>query len=133
VEAPRNETTTRVQEHEAVFGGCDFATIQADISPQTNFRRPGEQPLSRPLFLIVQPPCEAGSAPVPEIVRAVAVVDRTIVVPLSGFEAPIKIIGRAMVMRLPRLDSLKAGSEMQIVVFRERLPSWITHPVRLVS
>jgi hypothetical protein len=58
------------------------------------------------------------------------VVDRTTVVVFPGLQSPTRIISPAFVERIPHV-SLRPGSELQIVVFRERRPGWMTHPVKL--
>lgn len=126
-------STLEAPRHDAVLGGCDLATIQADAARHKSFRPPGEQPLSRPLFLIVQPPCDSNKNPRGEVIRVVGVVDRTNVVVFPGLESPLRIIAPAVVEHIPHLVSLRSGSELQIVVFRERLPAWITHPVKFVA
>lgn len=118
--------------HAAVFGGCGFATIQPSAQPHAVFRAPKEQSLSRPLYLIVQPPCDATRDPHGETIRVAGVLDRTTVVDLPGLSGPVRITSPALVELIPRLPSLRVGSELQIVVFREVLPGWLTHSVRFI-
>jgi len=120
-------------QHAAVFGGCDFATITTRSSYQRHFQLPREQPLSRQLFLIVQPPCDSANSSADVVVRAVEVIDRSTVVAFPGLTSATRIVGRALVMPIPRSSSLRTGSEMQIVVFREVLPGWVTHAVKFIA
>lgn len=111
--------------HAAVFGGCDFATIATDTSPQSSFRPPGTQPRSQPLFLVIQP-CEGTT----EILRAVQVLGSDIARPLEGWDGFKKVTQPALVVPLST-SGFGRGLEMRVVVLRDRAAAWITHPVRL--
>lgn len=125
-------SVTTAPAHPSVFGGCDFATIAPDPSPQDTFKRPGTQPLSRRLFLVAQPPCD-NSERADEIIRAVIVLNRTSAVQFPGLNEPTRMPGPALVVPLPRLGSVKVGTELQVVVFRQQGAAWITHPVSFVQ
>jgi hypothetical protein len=122
-----NEAVSASPSHSAVFGGCGFATITADTSPQKTFRVPGTQPLERQLFLVVQP-CPASARF--EVVRAVQIVDELTALSLPGLESFTRVTPPALVIPLPRVSRVRSGSDVRIVVFRDGSPAWITHPVR---
>jgi hypothetical protein len=131
--SPAERTARDGAIHAAVFEGCNFATIQPETLPQKLFHRPGEQRLSRALFLIVQLPCADRNGVGSEIIHAVEVVDRTKSLTFPGLDSPVRVTGSAFVVKIPRLAALHAGSELQIIVFRERVQGWVTHPVKFVA
>ena len=129
----RRQSSGTGAEHEAVLGGCDFATITTETSFQTNFQPPRRQSTSRQLYLLVQPACHSGGSVESEVVLAAEIIDRVTVLPLPGLDSPTRTVGRALIVPIPRSPAFKVGSQLQIVVFRERLPGWMTQGVRFVA